>query len=99
MCCLFTSLVILGPRAAIVIWWLLQPVRWDAAFDTFLVPFLGLLFLPWTTLIYVGVSPGGVTDFDIVWIAFGVFIDVAQWIGGAWGNRAQIQTTYNTRWG
>ena len=98
MCCLFTALMLLGPRAAIVIWWLVQPLRWDAAFDTFIVPFLGLLFLPWTTLIYVAVSPGGIEGFNLVWIGLGVVLDIAQWAGGAWGNRAQIQSTYYERY-
>ena len=30
MCCLFTTLVFLGPHAGILIWWLLQPARWPA---------------------------------------------------------------------
>jgi len=97
MCCFFTALFLLGPRAAIVIWWLLQPVRWNAAFDTFIVPFLGFIFLPWTTLIFVAVEPGGIEGFDIFWIGLGVVIDVVQWAGGAWGNRGQIQSSYYER--
>jgi hypothetical protein len=97
MCCLFTSLVLIGPRAAIVLWWLFQPGRWNAAFDSFLVPFLGLIFLPWTTLLYVAVSPGGVQDFDILLLTLGVIADIVQWAGGAWGNRGQIQSTYYGR--
>ena len=99
MCCLFTALVLLGPRAVIVIWWLFEPLRWNAAFDTFIVPFLGFLFLPWTTLTFVAVSPGGLEGLDVVWVGLAVVIDVAQWLGGAWGTRAQIQTTYRTRYG
>jgi hypothetical protein len=97
MCCLFTTLVLLGPRTAIVLWWLLQPVRWNAAFDSFFVPFLGLIFLPWTTLAYVAVSPGGLQDFDIFVVSFAVIADIIQWVGGAWGNRSQIQSTYYER--
>ena len=55
MCCLITSLFLLGPRAAILVWWLIEPVRWNATFDTFLWPLLGFLVLPWTTPTYVGV--------------------------------------------
>ena len=64
MCCLFTTLVLFGPRLGILVWWLIAPARWNAAFETFLWPFLGFLFLPWTTLMYVVVFPGGVTGFD-----------------------------------
>ena len=35
MCCVIASLFALGPRAAILFWWLLEPVRWGATFDTF----------------------------------------------------------------
>ena len=97
MCCFFTALFLLGPRAAIFIWWLLQPVRWNSAFDTFIVPLLGFIFLPWTTLIYVVVQPGGLTGLDVFWVGLGVVIDVLKWAGGAWGNRGQIQSSYYER--
>ena len=90
MCCFFTTLVLLGPRAAILIWWLAQPVRWQAAFDTWIWPLLGFIFVPWTTLMYVLVAPGGVAGFDWVWIALAVVADVAMWGGGAYGNRDRI---------
>jgi len=90
MCCLFTTLVMLGPRAAIVVWWLLDPVRWGAAFDTFLWPFLGFLAFPFTTLMYVVVAPGGVEGFDIVWIGLAFLLDLMSWGGGAYGNRGRV---------
>ena len=90
MCCLFTTLVLFGPRLAIVIWWLMQPLRWQAAFETFIWPFLGFLFLPWTTLMYVIVAPGGVVGFDWVWIVLALFADIASYTGGAYGNRDRM---------
>jgi len=80
--CLLITLLILGPRAGIVIYWLGWPARWDAAFDTFLVPFLGWMFLPWTTLLYVVAAPDGVSGFDYVLLAVGVLADVATLAGG-----------------
>ena len=54
MCCLFTTLLLLGPRVAGAIWWLVQPIRWQAAFNnSWLWPVLGLIFVPWLTLMYV----------------------------------------------
>jgi hypothetical protein len=91
MCCLFATLVALGPRAAILIWWLLEPVRWNAAFDTFIWPFLGFLIAPWTTLMWVIVAPGGVNGFDWVWIGIAVMMDVFSWFGGAYTNRGRVQ--------
>lgn len=90
MCCLITTLCLLGPRAAILVWWLLQPVRWQATFETFIWPFLGFLFAPWTTLMYVLVAPGGLVGFDWVWIGLAVVADIAMWSGGAYGNRNRM---------
>ena len=33
MCCMIAALFAFGPRAAILIWYVLEPVRWNAAFD------------------------------------------------------------------
>ncbi len=93
MCCVIASLFALGPRAAILIWWLVEPVRWGAAFDTFLLPFIGFLILPWTTLMYVLVYPAGITGFDFVWLAIAVAMDVFSWAGGGYTNRGRIPTS------
>jgi hypothetical protein len=90
MCCLFTTLVLFGPRLGILIWWLIDPIRWNLAFQSFLWALLGFLFLPWTTLMYVLVFPGGVTGFDWVWLVLGLFADISSYTGGAYGNRNQI---------
>ncbi len=90
MCCFFTTLVLFGPRLAIVIWWLIQPMRWQAAFATFIWPFLGFLFLPWTTLMYVIVAPGGVTGFDWFWLILMLIADIGSYAGGGYGNRNRI---------
>ena len=83
MCCLFAVLVFLGPRAAILVWWLISPVLWQQAFDNFLWPLLGFIFVPWTTLMYVLVFPGGIDGFDWVWLALGLILDIGWWTGSA----------------
>ena len=90
MCCVFALLVIAGPRAAILVWWLLDQVRWNLAFDTFLWPLLGFLLLPWTTLMYVLVFPGGVDGFDWVWLGLGLLLDVVSYAGGGYSNRGRV---------
>ncbi len=90
MCCFFTTLVLLGPRAAILIWWLVQPVRWQITFPSFIWPLLGFLFVPWTTLMYVLVAPGGVIGFDWVWLGLAVLADIGMHVGGGYGNRDRI---------
>jgi hypothetical protein len=52
MCCLALTAGFLGPRVALFIWWVFGN-KVDAAFDTWIWPLLGLIFLPWTTLAYV----------------------------------------------
>lgn len=79
MCCFFASLFAVGPRAAILVWWIIQPARWEAAFSSFWWSFLGFIFAPWTTLMWVAVAPGGVTGFDYVILGLGVLADVATW--------------------
>ena len=90
MCCLFTTLMFLGPRAGILVWWLLDRARWVRTFDSFIWAFLGFLFLPWTTLMYVLVSYGGITGFDWVWMGLGLLADISMYSGGGYGNRGQF---------
>lgn len=87
MCCFFATLVTLGPRAAILIWWLAQPVRWEKAFSSFWWAFLGFLFAPWTTLMWVSVAGNGVTGFDYVIIGLGVLADIASYSASAYEGR------------
>jgi hypothetical protein len=90
MCCFATSLFLLGPRAAILVWWIWQPARWELAFDSWIWPLLGFFVAPWTTMSYVLVAPSGVEGFDWLWVALGVLADFASWTGGYWGNRGRI---------
>ncbi|MHA6794244.1 hypothetical protein ACVGVM_12165 [Pseudonocardia bannensis] len=80
--CLFFLLLLFGPRLVGVLWWLFEPLRWDATFGTVLVPVLGLIFLPWTTLMYVLVAPGGIGGFDAIWLALAVLVDLSGYAGG-----------------
>ncbi len=90
MCCFITALFLFGPRVAIVLWYLVNPVYFNAAFQTFLWPCLGFIFLPWTLLAYLAVYPGGVNGFDWVIIGLGVLADIATYSGGGYGNRRRL---------
>ena len=90
MCCFFTTLVLLGPRFAILIWWLMRPVYFNAIFNTWIWPLLGMIFLPWTLLMYAIVGGGGVFGFDWVWLGLAFIADIASYSGGAYGNRNRI---------
>jgi hypothetical protein len=52
VCCLALTAGFLGPRIALFLWWIFGD-KVDLAFDTWIWPLLGLIFLPWTTLAYV----------------------------------------------
>ena len=51
MGCLFALFAGVFPRFALFIVWVARPHMVDAAFDTWIWPLLGFLFLPFTTLI------------------------------------------------
>ena len=90
MCCFFTSLVVFGPRLAILIWWLIRPVYISAAFSSWIWGILGWIFLPWTTIMYLIVYPGGIVAFDWIWLGLGLIADITSYSGGAYGNRNRI---------
>lgn len=90
MCCFLTILALLGPRALILIWWLVQPLRFNLTFNSILLPILGFLFLPWTMLMYILVLPGGLIGFDWFWLALAFVADIATYSGGGYGNRDRI---------
>ncbi len=90
MCCFLTTLVLLGPRAGILVWWLINPLRWQLTFPSFIWPLLGFLFLPWTTLMYVLVAPAGVFGLDWLWLGLAVIADIGMHAGGAYGNRERV---------
>lgn len=83
MCCFLSSLWLLGPRFAFLIYWLIPwgRLKINAAFDTFIWPFLGLIFLPWTTLMYTLIFP--VYGLDWLWLGLAVFADISAYVAGA----------------
>ncbi len=90
MCCAFLTLVLLGPRIGGALWWLISPVRWQTAFTDiiggsnlwWIWPILGLVFVPWTTIMYVIVAPAGVVGWDWLWLGLMLVADIASYTGG-----------------
>ena len=78
MCCFFLLFAAFGPRFAIIAMWLFGN-RVDLAFSSWLWPLLGLLFAPWTTLMYLlAWSPvGGVSGGEWFLVGLGVALDLA----------------------
>jgi len=90
MCCFFTTLVMFGPRLAILVWWLIRPLYIGNAFSSWLWGILGWLFLPWTTLMYLIVYPQGIVGFDWIWLGLGLLFDIGSYAGGGYGNRDRL---------
>lgn len=82
MCCFFSTLLFFGPRLGFFVYWLFPAgrVRIFLAFNTWIWPLLGLIFLPWTTLMYVIVFP--VIGIDWLWIGLAFAADLAGYLGG-----------------
>jgi hypothetical protein len=95
MCCLVLSAGLLGPRVALLVWWIFGD-RVDVAFDSWVWPFLGLIFLPWTTLAYVLVwSPVvGVDGGEWIVVALGFVADVATYSSRAAQARYRASRAY-----
>jgi hypothetical protein len=55
-------------------------------------PLLGIIFLPFTTLMYVLLwSPGiGLVGFDWFWLILAVFLDISHWGATAYSNRDRM---------
>ena len=87
MCCFFMVLMFLGPRFAFLVVWLTRQGQAliNMAFDTFIIPLLGLIFLPWTTLMITFVSgANGLVGFDWVWVGLAVAADIASYSASAY---------------
>ena len=64
-----------------LLWWIFDSTRFDAAFSTWVWPLLGLLFFPWTTLAYLVVwgPVHGVSGAGWILVVIGVIADIASY--------------------
>jgi hypothetical protein len=87
-CCLFVVLALLVPRVAMVVVFFFTD-WFGRTFDTWLLPLLGFIFLPYTTLAYMGamLNAGGITLGWLVIIILAVLADVGHWGGGGYTHR------------
>ena len=75
-------LLFLSPRFILFLVWLFDYTRFHLVFPNFLLPLLGFIFLPWTTLTYFLVySPalGHLTGWGWFWIVLAVLADLASY--------------------
>jgi hypothetical protein len=78
MGCLFVLISGASPRIGLFIFWLLRPNRVDAAFDTFILPLLGIIFAPMATLLYAILhTPGvGLGAWEWFWVIVALVFDL-----------------------
>ena len=95
MGCLFALFAGIFPRLALFIVWILRPNLVDAAFSTWIFPLLGIIFLPFTTLMYVILyTPGiGLHGWEWFWLALCFLLDIANWGSARRRRAATVQPT------
>ena len=79
-------------RIFLLMIWIGRPVFFNAAFSTVIIPCLGFLFLPFTTLMYVMLiqGVGGIQGLDWLWMFLAVVMDLASIGGAGYANRNRI---------
>jgi hypothetical protein len=77
--CLFALTAAFFPRLALLFTWIFTPL-------------LGIIFLPFTTLMYVlAYIPGiGLTGWGWLWLTVGILLDLSSYAGSAYSNRNRI---------
>lgn len=78
--CLIAVAAAFAPRIVFIIMWIVGP-RVNAAFSNWIWPLLGVIFVPYTTIMYVLVwNPvTGIQGWDWLWIGLGLWLDVMKW--------------------
>ena len=79
-----TAFVSSFSRIMLLFAWIARPNLMDAAFGTVIIPCLGFLFLPFTTLMYVILiqGVGSIQGLDWLWLFLAAVLDIAS-IGAA----------------
>ena len=88
--CLFSLMVAGAPRLALLLLWVFRPERVNLVFGTFLLPFLGLLFFPIVTFVYVLIAPDGIQGLDWVWLGLALLADTGVGAAGGYLNRRRL---------
>ena len=79
-------------RIMLLMYWISRPVMMNLAFNTFILPCLGFMFLPFATLMYVWLiqGVGGIQGIDWLWLILAVLLDVVSVAGPGYANRNRL---------
>jgi hypothetical protein len=88
MPCLFLIVVLAFPRIALVLMWLFSTYL-QRAFHGLLIPLLGFIFLPLTTIVYAWEVNSGMplAGLNLLWLVIAVIIDLGGLGGGGYRSR------------
>jgi hypothetical protein len=89
--------MMISPRLGIIFLWAFTNFV-QRSFDTWIWPLLGLIFLPWTTLLYILVAApaGGITFWGWLFVALGLISDIASHMN-TYSSRSQAAAYYPMR--
>ena len=82
--CLLAFGIAVAPRAVLILAWIFSD-RWAIVWQgDFLWPLLGIVFLPFTTVMYMlAWKPTGIQGWDWLWILLGLFLDFTSYAQSA----------------
>lgn len=95
--CLLAFSAAVAPRFILILAWIFS-ARWPLVWQgDFIVPLLGILVLPYTTIMYMlawqpSATGGGVEGIEWMWVLMGLFLDLWKYSQMA-ANRKQAVTT------
>ena len=91
-----TAFVSSFSRIMLLFAWIARPALMNATFSTFILPCLGFMFLPFTTLMYVFLKQGvgTIQGLDWLWLFLAVILDLATIGGAGAANRNRIPAGY-----
>ncbi|HKD04574.1 MAG TPA: hypothetical protein VKB79_01620 [Bryobacteraceae bacterium] len=83
MPCLLVLVVLLFPRLILILMWLFSTML-DRAYHGLVIPLLGFIFLPITTIVYAWLVANGmpIEGFNLILIIVAVLLDVGSHGGG-----------------
>ena len=84
------------PRFALLVGYSNDPGYWGALLGQPVWFLGGLLFFPWTTLIYGFVQPNGLSLLNIIFLIAAFLIDLGTWGIGFFASRQQVSSYRGT---